>query len=76
MKKDSFLFDKIIKTVNSLDAGEQKLLLLKLQKTELMKKCKLLEAGINEKDLLVNEEEIPLIISKYRKDKYDQKIRS
>ncbi len=70
------LLREIIDEIDALDSGEQKLLLLKLKKEELMKKYKLLDKELKKGEVLVKEEEIPLIISKNRKERYEQKIRS
>lgn len=70
------MLEQIIDEVNALNEGEQKLLLLKLKKEELMKKYKSLDEELKEGELLVNEDEIPLIISRNRKDSYDKKIHS
>ena len=69
------LLRKIIDEVDALDEEKQQLLLMQLRKEEILTRAKALDDEFTGKWKALTEDEIADMVSKNRKERYEQKIR-
>ena len=69
------LLRQIVDEVDSLDREKQHLLLLQLRKERLLADAEILDAKLKGNTIELTEEEIAEIVSKDRKERYEQKNR-
>ena len=74
-KTNPSLLRQIIDEVDALDEEKQQLLLMQLRKDEILSQAKALDEEFTGKWKAMTEDEIADMVSKNRKERYEQKIR-
>ena len=69
------LLRQIVDEVDAMDREKQHLLLLQLRKNKLLADAKLLDQKLKGNTIHLTEEEITEIVSKDRRERYEQQIR-
>ena len=69
------LLRQIVDEVDTLDREKQHLLLLQLRKDKLLADAKLLDEKLKGNAIHLTEEEIAGLVSKDRRERYEQKVR-
>lgn len=74
-EKAPSILRQIVDEVDALDREKQHLLLLQLRKDKLLADAKLLDEKLKGNAIHLTEEEIAELVSKDRRERYEQKVR-